>query len=129
MKKVLIVSAFVLASGVAFSQTSKNVEDPIKREERAKDLKDKMAKELNLSENQIKQINAIDDKYKSQEESLHAQAEAIHEKRKKLREDKKAEIDKIFTEEQKLKLKDMKDKYHGKKMHHSDSRKGSSKRK
>ncbi|MDR1877371.1 MAG: Spy/CpxP family protein refolding chaperone [Flavobacteriaceae bacterium] len=116
MKKLLFIGALVLSSGIAFSQTKGDgkpdrpkgkVEN---KEEHAKAFKDKMAKELNLTESQIKQINSVDDKYKAKEEELRAKSESIREQKHQLVKEKRAEIEKILTDEQKQKLTEMKSK-------------------
>jgi len=106
MKRLLLLG-LILTSTVAFSQV-KDQQKPTKEEieKKKQDFQDKMNKELNLTPEQIQQINAIDQKYKGQEDALKDQL-------KTLKENKKAEIDKVLTDEQKLKLKDMKQKFHG----------------
>ncbi len=118
MKKVLFISALVLTTSFAFSQTTKDGK-PMEKgnwEERQQQFKDKMAKELNLSKDQINQINAIDDKYKPQEENLRTQSQALRDQKRQLMDQKKTEVEKILTPEQKQKLQDMKDKFHDKRM-------------
>ena len=106
MKRLLLLG-LILISTAAFSQVT-NQQKPTKEEmeKRKQEFEDKMNKELKLTPEQIQQVNAIDQKYKGQEDTLRSQL-------KTLRESKKAEIDKVLTDEQKLKLKDMRQKLHG----------------
>ncbi|MDR2122732.1 MAG: hypothetical protein LBP34_06345 [Flavobacteriaceae bacterium] len=126
MKKILFIGALILTSGFAFSQNrgEKGFDKPKDIEnkgEKVKILKDRMTKELNLTEEQIKQINAIDDKYKTQAESLKKQIDTLQQKRYRLNKEKKVEVEKILTDEQKKKLAEIKakafEKKHDEKKH------------
>lgn len=124
MKKIIFVGALVFSSTFAFTQSKcEDPKDHDKKEQKVKEMRDRMAKELNLTEDQIKKINLIEDKYKSREDELRKKSEELRQQIHQLKEDKKSEINKVFTEEQRQKLKKIKEDMHNKKHLHKQSKK------
>jgi Spy/CpxP family protein refolding chaperone len=115
MKKIIFVGVLVLSYTFAFSQSRcENSKNHDKKEEKVIEMRDKMAKELNLTDDQIKRINLIEDKYKSQEDDLRKKSEELRKQIHKLKNDKKSEINTVFTEEQRQKIKKIKEDMHNK---------------
>ena len=116
MKKILYIGALLITTTYAFTQSKcDDHKDHEKKEEKLKEMRDKMAKELSLTDEQIKKINLIEDKYKIQEDQLRNKSEELRKQIHKLKENKKSEIDKVFTEEQRQKIKKIKEDMHAKK--------------
>lgn len=116
MKRIIFVGVLVLSSTFAFTQsTFENSKDCNKKEQKVKEMRDRMAKELNLTEDQIRKINLIEDKYKSKEDELRKKSEELRKQIHKLKEDKKSEINEVLTEDQRQKIKIIKEDMHNKK--------------
>ena len=116
MKRIIFVGVLVLSSTFAFTQsTGENGKDCNKKEHKVKEMWDRMAKELNLTEDQIRKINLIEDKYKSKEDELRKKSEELRKQIHKLKEDKKSEINEVLTEDQRQKIKIIKEDMHNKK--------------
>ncbi|MCO6564289.1 MAG: hypothetical protein J6581_02470 [Apibacter sp.] len=116
MKRIIFVGVLVLSSTFAFTQsTCENSKDCNKKEHKVKEMRDRMAKELNLTEDQIRKINLIEDKYKSKEDELRKKSEELRKQIHKLKEDKKSEINEVLTEDQRQKIKIIKEDMHNKK--------------
>ena len=73
------------------------------------EMLERMQEKLQLTDNQVAQIKAIDAKYESREANLKAQMTKLKEEHKALRAEKKAEIDKVLTAEQREKINAWKD--------------------
>lgn len=65
----------------------------------------KMQEKLSLTDSQVAQIKAIDEKYENREEDLRSRMQKIKEEHQALKSEKKAEVDKVLTAEQREKIK------------------------
>ncbi|MDO5655597.1 MAG: hypothetical protein Q4G27_05605 [Flavobacteriaceae bacterium] len=100
MKNILfiaIIGIFSLSSSVQAQQV-KGKKDKV-------EMLEKMKEKLQLSDNQISQIKAIDAKYEGRETEIVKKMSEIKEEHNALKTEKKAEIDKILTNEQREKIK------------------------
>lgn len=73
------------------------------------EMLERMKEKLNLSDAQVKQIQAIDAKYEGRESDLKSQMQALKQQHRALRDEKRAEIDKVLTAEQRDKIKTWKE--------------------
>lgn len=71
-------------------------------------MMDRMKEKLSLTDQQVLKIKAIDAKYQNQEQELKAKMKYLKQEYTALRNKKKAEIDVVFTPEQRTKIKDWK---------------------
>ncbi len=109
MKKTIVASIIFLSFGVA-SFAQEYDAKPVSKEEHMemrKKMKEKMAKKLELTPEQMTKINAIDAKYEKQEDELHEKAEALRKERRALMDAKRAEVKKVLTQEQAQKVEEM----------------------
>lgn len=110
----LVAVGFMMISSVVFAQEIESPDSPPSPPTPPRISKgqmlEKMTKRLDLSAEQVKQIKGIDEKYKKEEEQMRKESETLRERRKALREKKKEEIDQVLTEEQKAKVKEMREK-------------------
>jgi Spy/CpxP family protein refolding chaperone len=77
-------------------------------EERAQKRTDKMTKELELSEEQAKQVYAINLNDAKEMEAIRIEKEKLKKRAKAQREKSKAEMDNVLTAEQKVKMEQLK---------------------
>lgn len=109
MKKLIIASGLlVMISTSTFAQQGKGGEKP-NPEERAKQMTETLATELELNEAQKKQVLAINMVYAKKREAEMEARKAEMEARKKERQDQEAKIQAILTEDQKAKWVELKD--------------------
>ncbi len=127
MKKLIIASGLmVMISLSTYAQQGKGGEKP-NPDERAKQMTERLATELELNEAQKKQVLAINMEYAKKREAEMEARKAEMEARKKERQDQEAKIQAILTEDQKAKwveLKDERKEYRkgrpGGEVHHKD---------
>lgn len=109
MKKMIIASGLmVMISLSTFAQQGKGGEKP-NPEERAKQMTERLATELELNEAQKKQVLAINMEYAKKREAEMEARKAEMEARKKGQEDHEAKIQAVLTETQKAKWVELKD--------------------
>jgi len=109
MKKLIIASGLlVMISLSTFAQQGKGGEKP-NPEERAKQMTEKLASELELNEAQKKQVLAINMEYAKKREAEMEAQKAEMEARKKERQEQEAKIQAVLTEDQKAKWVELKD--------------------
>jgi protein CpxP len=109
MKKLIIASGLlIMMSFSIFAQQGKGGGEP-NAEERAKQMTDRLATELELNEVQKKQVLAINIEYAKKREAEMVARKAEMEVRKKARQDQEAKIQAVLTEDQKAKLVEIKD--------------------
>ncbi|MDX1652700.1 MAG: Spy/CpxP family protein refolding chaperone [Brumimicrobium sp.] len=101
MKKLIVSALFIGLCSVQYG-FSQNAEEKI--EKRNEHHVETMKKELDLTEDQAKKLEAIHDKYKAKEEAQREQMKALREEMKKLREAKHEEVKAILTPEQAKKM-------------------------
>lgn len=107
MKNSVILSLFVIFMlGGTLDAQQKGKRAKMNKSE----MMEKMKERLSLTDQQVSQIQAIDAKYKSQEEDLKSRMKKVREEYKEVRKQKKNEIDQILTEEQRKKISEWKDK-------------------
>lgn len=106
MKKIILLSALALSSTIAFAQSENK---PMTKEEhhaKMQEHKEKIANELNLTDEQKVKLEAAMEKYKSDKKESH--------------EAKKAAMKEILTPEQQVKMKEMRQ---AKMKHHKEMKK------
>lgn len=109
MKKLIIASGImVMISLSTFAQQGKGGEKP-NPEERAKQMTERLATELELSEAQKNQVLAINMEYAKKREAEMEARKAEMEARKKEQQEHEAKIQAILTEDQKAKWVELKD--------------------
>nr|WP_299205354.1 hypothetical protein [uncultured Brumimicrobium sp.] len=107
--KIVLLGIGILAVSSVFAQEQKAVEKPkMKKEQRM----EKLAEELDLSEEQREQVDKIHKNHVLESRKIKNNSEmtedAKKEALKKLRLDKKAQMAEVLTEEQRQKLEEMK---------------------
>ncbi len=109
MKKLIIASGLmVMISLSTFAQQGKGGEKP-NPDERAKQMTERLATELELNEAQKKQVLAINMEYAKKREAEMEARKAEMEARKKEQQEQEAKIQAILTEDQKAKWVELKD--------------------
>jgi len=122
MKKAILASALALMTVMTFAQEKKQ-RTP---EERAQKATEKMAKELNLSEEQKEKVLEINLQKAKEMQQLKEEMKVLKEKRKKLRDEHAEQMKSVLSEEQYQKYlqmrEEMKKKHQEKRMkHHGNS--------
>jgi Spy/CpxP family protein refolding chaperone len=118
MKKLITtigLGMVITLSSVTFAQDKQGKQNrPTKEEkknmsveEKSKLKTDRMTKQLELSEDQSKQVYDINLKHEKENKILQAEAKIIKEKRKASREEKRENLEKVLTPEQLDKAKEM----------------------
>ena len=109
MKKLMMASGLmVMISLSTFAQQGKGGEKP-NPEERAKEMTERLATELELSEAQKKQVLAINMDYAKKREAEMEARKAKMESGKEKQQEHEAKIQAILTEDQKAKWVELKD--------------------
>jgi|PlaIllAssembly_1097288.scaffolds.fasta_scaffold1106179_1 periplasmic protein CpxP/Spy len=109
MKKLIIASSLmVMISLSTFAQQGKGGEKP-NPEERAKQMTERLATELELNEAQKNQVLAINMEYAKKREAEMEAMKAEMEARKKAQQEHEAKIQAVLTETQKAKWVELKD--------------------
>lgn len=109
MKKLIIASGLmVMISLSTFAQQGKSGEKP-NPEERAKQMTERISKELELSESQKNQVLAINLEYAKKREAEMEARKTEMEARKKDQQEHEAKIQAVLTETQKTKWVELKD--------------------
>ena len=109
MKKLIIASGLmVMISLSTFAQQGKGGEKP-NPEERAKQMTERLATELELNEAQKNQVLAINMEYAKKREAEMEAMKAEMEARKKAQQEHEAKIQAVLTETQKAKWVELKD--------------------
>ena len=109
MKKLIIASGLlVMISLSTFAQQGKGGEKP-NPEERAKQMTERLATELDLNEAQKKQVLAINMEYAKKREAEMEARKAEMEARKKEQQGQEAKIQAVLTDDQKAKWVELKD--------------------
>lgn len=97
--KSVILSTLLLGTLTLSAQS-----DVEKFESRKEKMKEHLTKALNLTPEQVKKVDAIDEKYEGEEIKLIEQRKQVHERLKELRDKRKEELNTILTPEQKVKF-------------------------
>jgi protein CpxP len=108
MKKVALIVGLIVAIGLGNASYGQDGPPPHKREkgtnvtpeERAAKRTERMKTELSLSEQQTKEVGALNLKHAQEMDVLQKQMEALREEMKQKRDAHKAAIDGVLTEEQ-----------------------------
>lgn len=99
MKKIIICSALLLSTTMAFAQSEHNKFNKGENQAKYQEHKEKLSKELNLTAEQKLKLDEVMEKYKKEKKDSHKA--------------KKEEIKKILTPEQQEKMKEIrKNKHH-----------------
>lgn len=116
MKKVLFVAALLLGT-VAMAQEGKE-RAKLTPEERCEKKMEKMDEQLDLSDDQVAKIKAIHMANSDKMEAKRAEMKKLKDEMKVMRDASKAEIEKVLTDDQKEKLKEIEAKRKAKKAEH-----------
>lgn len=114
MKKLVVLSvfAFLIIAPSSFAQKNEG-EMKVKHEKKM----NHMEEELDLTDDQRKQIEAIHAKYKPQEEANKKEMEKLRGERKEIKEAKRAEVKAILTPDQLKKMEELKKEHKKKEAH------------